>query len=142
MMTNDQIKLIRDTFAQVAPIADTAAESFYTRLFELDPKLRFLFRGDMREQGRKLMQMLAVVVRSLDDLDRLLPAVQALGRRHATYGVTAEHHATVAAALLDALGAVLGSTFSADVRDAWTSAYNVLASTMTNAAADCELRAA
>src|SRR5438874_11409491 len=81
-MTPQQKMLVRTTFAQVLPIAETAAALFYARLFELDPSLRPLFTSDLQEQGRKLMQMLAAAVRGLDDLETLVPAVRALGKRH------------------------------------------------------------
>ena len=54
-MTPEQKTLVQNSFEQVLPIADVAAELFYGRLFELDPSLRHLFRGDMKAQGRALM---------------------------------------------------------------------------------------
>src|SRR5919198_3723721 len=99
-MTPEQKTLVQHSFEQVVPIADTAAELFYARLFELDPSLRSMFHGDMQEQGRNLMQMLTVAVRGLDRLDTLVPAVRALGRRHVAYGVQPRHFETVGAALL------------------------------------------
>jgi len=135
-MTPEQIVLVQTSFAQVLPIADTAAVLFYQRLFELDPSLRPMFRGDMAEQGRKLMQTIAVVVAGLDKLDTLVPAVQALGRRHAAYGVRDGHYATVAAALLWTLEQGLGAAFTPAVRQAWATAYGLLASVMQAAAAE------
>jgi hemoglobin-like flavoprotein len=141
-VTPEQKVLVQESFAQVVPIADIAAELFYGRLFEVDPSLRTLFHGDMREQGRKLMQMLAVAVRGLDRLEMIVPAVQALGRRHAAYGVTEAHFATVGAALLWTLEHGLGSAFTPEVADAWASVYDVLATTMQDAMADVSLPAA
>ena len=141
-MTPEQKTLVQESFALVAPIAETAAELFYGRLFELDPSLRDLFHGDMREQGRKLMQMLTVAVRGLDHLEEIVPAVQALGRRHAGYGVLDEHFETVGAALLWTLEQGLGSAFTPAVAQAWATAYNVLASTMKDAMAEASLPAA
>src|SRR5258708_28225239 len=80
IMTLNEKNLVDRSFAQVMPIAETAAELFYGRLFELDPTLRPMFRGDMREQGRKLMQMLAVAVHGLDRLHEILPAALPLCR--------------------------------------------------------------
>jgi hemoglobin-like flavoprotein len=137
-MTPQQVMLVKQSFAQVAPIAETAAELFYGRLFELDPSLRPMFRGDMKEQGRKLMQTLAVVVSGLERLEKLLPAVEALGRRHAGYGVKDEHYATVAAALLWTLEQGLGDGFTPEVREAWTTAYLALAGVMQQAAAEVQ----
>ena len=126
--------LVQRSFAQVMPIAETAAELFYGRLFELDPTLRPMFRGDMREQGRKLMQMLAVAVHGLDRLHEILPAVRAMGRRHAGYGVTDEHYDTVASALLWTLEQGLGEQFTPDVKAAWVSVYTMLANAMKSGA--------
>src|SRR5438874_1225202 len=94
-MRSKQIALVQASFAQVLPIADTAAALFYGRLFELDPSLRPMFTGDMEEQGRKLMTTLKVVVNGLTRLEQLVPAVQSLGRRHAGYGVQDQHYDTV-----------------------------------------------
>src|SRR5688572_13851961 len=99
-MTPEQKTLVQQTFAMVTPIADTAASLFYRRLFDLDPTLELLFKGDMKEQGRKLMQALTVTVHGLDHLETTVPALQALGRRHVRYGVRDQHYDTVAAALL------------------------------------------
>src|SRR5262245_30679403 len=115
MMKPEQITLVQDTFAQVVPIADTAAALFYERLFTLDPALRPLFKGDMTEQQRKLMTMLGVAVKGLNRLDTIVPAVQQLGARHAGYGVQDEHYGTVGAALLWTLGQGLGKGFTPDV---------------------------
>ena len=142
LMTPHQKMLVQTSFAQVAPIDETAAALFYNRLFELDPALRPMFRGDIEEQGRKLMQMLAVAVRGLDDLGALVPAVHALGRRHAGYGVRDEHYETVAAALLWTLEAGLGEAFTPEVREAWGTVYWVLAETMKDGAVEPLARSA
>ena len=136
-MTPRQQTLIRESWAQVAPIVDTAATIFYDRLFELDPSLRNLFsRTDMAGQRRNLMQTLAVVVASIDRLESIVPAVEALGRRHAGYGVEAAHFDTVGQALLDTLAIGLGAAFTAEVREAWATAYGILAGVMQSAAAE------
>ena len=133
-MTPHQIDLVQASWKQVLPVAETAAQMFYGRLFFLDPSLRHLFLGDMRDQGRKVMAMLSYTVNGLNRLDVLLPAVRALGRRHATYGVRPEHYFTVGAALLWTLEQGLGAAFTPAVREAWVAAYGVLADTMRDAA--------
>ena len=134
-MTPRQQTQIRESWAQVAPIADTAATIFYDRLFELDPSLRRLFsRTDMAGQRRNLMQTLAVVVASIDRLDSIVPAVEGLGRRHAGYGGEAAHFETVGQALLDTLAIGLGEAFTTEVREAWATAYGILAGVMQSGA--------
>lgn len=132
-MTPEQIALVQGTWAKVVPIKDTAAELFYGRLFELDPSLRALFKGDMKEQGRKLMAMINVAVASLDKLDSIVPAVKDLGRRHGGYGVKPQDYGTVATALLWTLEKGLGDAFTPAVKEAWTQTYMVLATTMQSA---------
>jgi len=129
-----QIEVVRSTFAQVEPIADQAAELFYNKLFELDPSVRAMFKGDMVQQGRKLMTMIKTAVAGLDNLEAILPAVESLGKRHAGYGVIDSHYDTVGKALLWTLGQGLGSAFTAEAEDAWTSVYGTLAATMVQAA--------
>jgi hemoglobin-like flavoprotein len=129
-MTPKDKVLVQQTFPLVAPIADQAAALFYGRLFELDPTLKSLFKVDLREQGKKLMQMIGVAVNELDALDELVPIVEALGRRHASYGVKDRDYDTVGSALLWTLQQGLGAAFTPDVKSAWTAVYQLLASTM------------
>ena len=133
MITEQQITLVQSSFKQVVPIADVAADLFYTHLFEIDPTLKPLFRGDMREQGRKLMQMLSVAVNGLNSLEKIVPAVQDLGRRHVAYGVREQHYQTVGTALLWTLEQGLGSEFTPDVKEAWTAVYTLVATTAIEA---------
>ena len=134
-MTPEQIELVKSTWSQVSPIADKAAELFYGKLFELDPELKSLFKNDMTEQGRKLMQMISTAVNSLDKLEAVVPAVENLGERHAGYGVKDKDYDTVGIALLWTLETGLGNAFTPEAKQAWTITYGVLAQTMINAAA-------
>ena len=139
MLTPTQKTLVQTTFAMVAPIADDAAQLFYRRLFELDPSLERMFRGDMTEQRKKLMQMLGAAVKGLDHLDRLVPVLQDLGRRHTTYGVEDAHYNTVGAALLWTLEQGLGNAFTLEVRAAWIAVYGLVARTMQEAAREARI---
>jgi len=135
-MNREQIKLVQESFEKVVPIADAAAALFYGRLFDLDPKLESLFKGDMVEQGRKLMQMIGVAVKSLDRLQQVLPAVCALGARHAGYGVREKDYDTVGRALIWTLKKGLGDAFTPEVEAAWAEVYAALAGVMKAAQAE------
>ncbi|MEM1083794.1 MAG: globin family protein [Verrucomicrobiota bacterium] len=133
-LTEAQKNLVQESWEKVVPIADTAAELFYGKLFELDPAVKPLFAdADMKEQGKKLMQMIGVAVKGLDTLGELVPAVQALGKRHVDYGVKAEHYDTVGAALLDTLAKGLQDDFTPETKEAWTITYTTLATVMKEA---------
>jgi hemoglobin-like flavoprotein len=135
-MTTEQAVLVKTSWAKVVPIADKAAELFYGKLFELDPSLRPMFKGDMAEQGQKLMRMINTAVNGLDRLEAIVPAVQQLGVRHVGYGVTDAHYETVGTALIWTLGQGLGDAFTEEVQKAWATVYGVLAGTMKSAAAE------
>lgn len=137
-MTPKQIELVQASWESVKPISEQAAELFYGKLFELDPSLKPLFKGDMTEQGKKLMATLNLAVTSLTKLETILPAVQDLGRRHVQYGVPDESYETVGEALLWTLSQGLGEAFTEDVQEAWTQTYVTLSTVMLEAAHEGE----
>ncbi|MDH5527099.1 MAG: globin domain-containing protein [Nitrospirota bacterium] len=133
-MTPDQIQLIKNTWLKVFPISEQAAAMFYNRLFEIEPSVKSLFKGDMQAQGVKLMTTISLVVGSLDALENILPAVQQLGRDHVAYGVVDAHYQPVGEALLWTLEQGIGDDFTPAVKEAWATAYTTLATVMMDAA--------
>ena len=133
-MTSDEIALVRSTWPIVAANADTLTERFYAHLFDIDESAARLFAGvDMTLQRTRLAQALAVVVHNIDNPESLMPAVAALGRRHAGYGVDDRHFDSVGDALLWALADILGADLGQAHRDAWANAYALIASVMRRA---------
>ena len=135
MLTAHEIETVQSDWTKVLPIAATAADLFYDRLFELDPSVRPLFKADLTDQKNKLLQMLGAAVGGLSDLPKLVPLIQQLGKRHAGYGVKSEQYETVGRALLWTLRQGLGDAFDAQHEAAWAKVYGVLAETMQGAAA-------
>ena len=133
-MTPDQVTLVQQSFAKVAPISETAAGLFYDRLFEIAPSVKPLFPTDMKEQRKKLMATLAVVVNGLNNLDSVLPAASALAVRHVGYGAKPEHYPVVGAALLWTLEKGLGEAWTPELAEAWTAAYGTLSGYMISQA--------
>ena len=133
-MTPEEIKLVKDSWALVLPISDKAAELFYGKLFELDPEVKKMFKGDMTEQGKKLMAILNTAVNALDKLDTIVPALQNMGAKHVEYGVKNKDYDTVGEALIWTLDTGLGDAFTADTKNAWLKVYTLVADTMKEAA--------
>ena len=133
-MDSRTIALVQQSWAQVLPIAPQAAALFYNNLFEADPALRSLFRGDLGTQGNKLMQMLNGAVGNLNSLDSLVPVLEDLAKRHVGYGVAPDDYDTVGAALLKTLGQGLGDAFTNEVKAAWTTVYQAITGVMVKAA--------
>lgn len=128
------IALVRSSWGRVAPHAPAVATQFYHNLFAADPRLKALFKGDPKRQGELLMQMIGAAVAKLDDLPALEPTLQALGARHAGYGVRESDYDTVGAALLQTLGEGLADGFTDAVREAWTQVYGRIREVMVTAA--------
>lgn len=135
-MTPEQIDLVQGSWQKVVPISEAAAELFYGKLFELDPDVRSMFSGDMKEQGRKLMMILNTAVNSLKNLEAIVPAVKDMGIRHVAYGVKDEHYDTVGSALIWTLGEGLKDDFTEETKEAWIAVYTLVATTMKDAAAE------
>jgi len=138
MITLQQKELVKKTWVMVVPIADTAADLFYGRLFELEPEYKAMFKNDMSEQGKKLMKTINLAVESLDNLEPLIPVLKQMGADHAIYGVKDRDYNVVGASLLWTLEKGLGEAFTDEVRNAWGAVYDVLATVMKDGAAEAE----
>lgn len=133
-MTLHQIALVQDSFSKVGRVSDATAAVFYARLFEIAPQVRPYFKGDMSEQGAKLMATLGAVVMGLNDIDRIVPIAQSLAIRHVDYGVQAQDYPPVGAALVFAMEGALGYGFTPELKESWITAYGILSSVMVDAA--------
>ena len=141
-MNSTTIQLVQTSFQKVLPIADQAMVIFYEKLFEINPAVQSLFPSNQEKMGNqrnKLRNMLAAAVAGLSNLPKLVPILQGLGKRHATYGVTTAHYDDVGAALIGTLEAGLGDDFTPEVKQAWIDVYGLMASTMIEAAESVEV---
>jgi hemoglobin-like flavoprotein len=136
VLTPEQKSLVKQSFESLMPVSRTAAGLFYKKLFELEPSLRHMFMGDMQAQERKFVNMLKIVVSNLDRIEQVTPAIEALGRRHAGYGVEARHYEIFGTALLWAVEQAAGPDCLSGTREAWFALYSYLTETMKNAGAD------
>jgi nitric oxide dioxygenase len=112
---------------------ERTARIFYDRLFELAPETRPLFRNDMAEQGRLLVDALARIVTGLSRLEAMLPALRKLAEGHVSYGVEERHYAIAGDALLHVVAVYGGANMNPITVEAWTVAYQLVAGTMIEA---------
>lgn len=140
-MTPEEKALVKDSWAKVLPIKETAAELFYNRLFEIAPEVKSYFKGDMKEQGEKLMKMLNTAVSGLDNLEALIAPLQNLGKKHVGYGVKNEDYDKVGDAFLWTLEQGLGDAFTNEVKEAWIVTYTTVATVMKEAANEVQAEA-
>ena len=135
-MTPQQARLVQDSFLKLLDMPDSVGVRFYSHLFELEPRLRRLFRGEIAAQGRMFMRMIGIGIQSLGNVEELESVFRDLGRRHQRYGVKDADYDTVGVALLWTLEVSLGEDFNDEVRDAWRAVYRLLADNMRRAAAE------
>ena len=133
-MTPEQVNLIQETFQSIVPVKETAAETFYNQLFQLDPSIRPLFTGNLEEQGRALMAAIGTVVDGLGNPEAVVPTIEQLGIRHLDYGVKDAHYAPFGEALMWTLEQSLGDAFTPEVKEAWMEAYLMVSRIMMEAA--------
>jgi len=139
-VTPEQIKIIKLTFSQAVTNKDAVGRMFYDRLFAVAPEARALFKGDIDDQSRKLMDTLALAVGMLRDMPTLIPTLETLAVRHVAYGVKDEHYDLVGQVLLWTLEQGLGPAFTSDAKAAWTALYGTVAGVMRKAASGTAAR--
>lgn len=132
--TSAEVERVRASYAKIAARSEEAAAVFYKRLFTLNPALKSLFHGDMREQGRKLIATLGLIAQAVDQVEALTPSIRQLGVRHASYRVKEAHYATVATALLATIEEIAGPEYSPEIGAAWAKVYGFISNQMIDAA--------
>jgi len=130
VMTERQILLVKNSWSYVVINSQEAGELFYNRLFEVAPAVRSLFKHDQKEQARKLMNMVTLVVTKLQKLDDIMNEVKLLAQRHGKYGAQPEHYKVVGECLLWTLEQGLGNKWNPELQEAWATVYITLSSAM------------
>jgi len=133
-MTREETALVRESFESLRPIPRGVGRSFYERLFDLDPSLRALFKGDLDAQGAMFVSALGLAVAGIDDAHGGDRPLRDLGERHAPYGLTDAHYATFREALVKTLRDQLGASFSDAHAAAWRAAFDRIGLVMRDAA--------
>lgn len=142
-----QVELLETSFAQVKPVANEFADRFYENLFTDYPAAQPLFANtDIKQQSKKLLQSLVLVVENLRKPDALGDALTGLGARHVKYGALPEHYPLVGNTLLKTFEEFLGSAWTDEVKQAWVDAYGAISTIMLDGAdysqADLDLNSA
>lgn len=132
-MFTQKVALVQSNFAFLQSQSDRLIDLFYGRLFTIAPEVKPLFTGDINRQGHKLMAFLQLAILGLQEPQTIIPAIKRLGERHHDYGAKQNHYPLVGEALLWAIAELSGDQFTAELEDAWTEAYYILAGLMKEA---------
>lgn len=135
MLLESDTQLVQASYRKLAADADTLAEAFYQKLFEHDPRLRYLFPEDLSAVRDHLLQMIAFAVRRIDQTEEVRHRLANLGARHAAYGVRPQDYDTFLVAVMETLGDHLRLPVDDDVMRAWKAFFTWVAKTMIDGAA-------
>ncbi len=136
-MTEEQIILVKNSWKMFRKVdANLIGDVFYSKLFWDCPQLRDLFSFPMKQQYKKLIYMLSVIISRLDDLSELTDDIKMMAVRHKSYGVKPQHYRLAGNALLWTLKRGLGNDWNNDLYEAWMAAYTKLSETMIAAVSD------
>lgn len=141
-MNARQIQLVKESWGYVIVKSDEAGQLFYSRLFEVAPGVKHMFKGDIKEQSRKLMSMVTLIVSKLDKLDTIVTDIKSLATRHGKYGAKKEHYAVVGECLIWTLEKGLGDRWKKETQEAWQAVYKVLADAMISSQSSSSERVA
>ena len=131
-LSSQEKALLTKSFYQIVPISERVATMFYDRLFEAHPEVQPLFQStDMRVQRKKLIDMLALVVYSIDNMSKVEEAIQKLGERHVNYGVKDEQYPVVRDVFVWTLNQELGDDLDDETEAVWIKVFNALAEMAT-----------
>jgi NAD(P)H-flavin reductase/hemoglobin-like flavoprotein len=125
---------LKTSWGNVVAAGDDVPLYFYSHLFLSHPELRAMFPLQMTGQRDKLVAALGSVISNVDELDKVVPLLEQLGRDHRRFSVVTQHYEAVGASLLATLKRFLGPSWTADLADTWAQAYGLVAKVMVAAA--------
>lgn len=132
-LSREEVDLIRNSRRLIRKPMDAFARAFYRELFRIDPSVKDLFLTNIEDQALKFAQFMNLLLKSLDDMEKMLPALQALGHRHIRYGVEEKHYQMVNDALINTLRKSLGTAMNPEIERAWRKMYRLVAFIMVDA---------
>jgi hemoglobin-like flavoprotein len=129
------VELLEESFDLVIGRGDDLVSAFYRRVLA-NPNLAPLFGGvAMDLQKLKFLSTLLALRNAWRRLTDLEPELEALGARHAAYGVEADQYPILCAALLEAMEEIAGSAWKPEYGESWRAAYAVVQESMLRGAA-------
>lgn len=128
-----QIALVRESFEEMKPNLEDASVAFYERLFEIEPRLRPLFRDNIHDQGMRFMAAVGTILDQLDEPGGGTETTTRLGEGHAALGIRPGDFKPMRIALIDTFRSTLGARFTEDHAEAWGRAYDEIADAMVRA---------
>ncbi|RXJ73373.1 NO-inducible flavohemoprotein [Veronia nyctiphanis] len=129
MLTPKTIEIVKSTAPILAQTGPSLTEYFYERLFAHYPELQNIFNMSNQTnnaQREALFNAVYGYAANIDNIEALLPVVEKIANKHASFNITPEMYDIVGETLLATIDELLSP--GQEVLDAWAEAYGFLAS--------------
>lgn len=130
MASQTTIEIVKSTAPVLAEYGEAITTVFYQRLFTNHPELKNVFNMTHQARGtqsKALANAIFAYATYIDNLSVLTAAVEQITQKHSSLTITPAMYELVGANLLAAIQEVLGDAATPAIMDAWTEAYNDLA---------------
>ncbi|MCT4071368.1 NO-inducible flavohemoprotein [Elizabethkingia anophelis] len=133
-MTNEQKKLVKGTVPVLKEHGILLTTHFYNRMFQHNPELKNIFNMGNQQNSKQQTALAMAVLAYAEHIENpsvLLPVVDSIGHKHTSLDIRPEHYTIVGKHLIASIQEVLGEAATPELLEAWTIAYNQLASLMS-----------
>jgi hemoglobin-like flavoprotein len=129
------VETLEESYDIIAPKIAEIVERMYKRLFEIAPRTVKIFEGRDASRQRRTIE---VMRESFDDLSILTPELEALGARHASWGVKEEDYGVMGTILLESMAAAVDPYWRSEYTTAWATLWQVVEQVMLEGAAKAQ----
>ncbi|MHA2252872.1 MAG: globin domain-containing protein [Candidatus Kariarchaeaceae archaeon] len=130
MLSAAEISSIESSWKLIFPVREEFAKQFYESLFEYNLELKELFNTNIEFQGSKLMKFFDFILHNLDNVSNVGSDIRKLGSKHLELGIKKEDYTVFGSIFLRTIEDILGTSCTAEIKDAWASLYDILAELM------------
>ena len=125
------IKVVRETFAAIAPYMDEVLTHFYETLFTKFPESKLLFENtDLGQQRKSLGNSLHHILEQWENNEQLRLFLLQLGARHAEYGIEPHHFDWAGKSLIETLKYFFDNSWTPQVESDWIELYRFISLNM------------
>lgn len=131
MASPKTLEIVKATVPVLEEHGTTITTVFYKNMFDEHPELLDIFNETNQKLGRQqtaLAMTVLAAAKHLDKLATLLPQVTQISHKHRALQIQPEHYPIVGKHLIGAIKEVLGEAATDDIINAWTEAYDEIAS--------------
>ena len=133
-MNSRQKELVKATVPTLQAAGPILTAHFYKRMLNNHPELKEVFNMGNQANGRQKEALAGAVLAYAQHIDNpgvLINVLKGIGNKHVSLNIQPEQYAIVGENLIASISEVLGDAATPELLEAWTVAYNQLATIMS-----------